>query len=48
MFDSLEEELKRDEQATSTPTQRWLRYAAVLLASVVLFGGLYAGIRFLG
>lgn len=47
MFNSLEDELRRDEQATSTPTQRWLRYAAVLLASIILFGGLYAGIRFL-
>ena len=47
MFNSLEDELKRDEQATSTRTQRWLRYATVLLASIILFGGLYAGIRFL-
>ena len=47
MFNSLEEEFKRDDQATSTPRERWLRYAAVLLISAVLFGGLYAGIRFL-
>jgi hypothetical protein len=47
MFNSLDEEMKRDDQATSTPQQRWLRYAAVLLTSIVLFGGLYAGIRFL-
>jgi hypothetical protein len=47
MFNSLEDELKRDEQATSTPMQRWLRYVTVLLASVILFGGLYAGVRFL-
>jgi hypothetical protein len=46
MFNSLEDELKRDEQATSTPMQRRLRYVTVLLASVILFGGLYAGIRF--
>jgi hypothetical protein len=47
MFNSLDEEIKRDDQATSTPRERWLRYAAVLLVSAVLFGGLYAGIRFL-
>ncbi len=47
MFNSLEEEIKRYDQATSTPRERWLRYAAVLLASIVLFGGLYAGIRLL-
>jgi len=47
MFNSLDEEIERDDQATSTPQQRWLRYAAVLLVSIVLFSGLYAGIRFL-
>lgn len=47
MFNSLEDELKRDEQRTSTPTQRCLLYLTVLVASVILFGGLYAGIRFL-
>ena len=47
MFNSLEDEMKRDEQATTTPRQRWLLYATVALVSVILFGGLYAGIRFL-
>ena len=47
MFNSLDEEIKRDDQATSTSRERWLRYTAVLVISVVLFGGLYAGIRFL-
>jgi hypothetical protein len=47
MFNSLDDEMKRDDQATSTPRERWLLYATVLLISVVLFSGLYAGIRFL-
>ena len=47
MFTSLDEEIKRDTDAVSTPQGRWLRYAAVLLISAVLFGGLYAGIRLL-
>lgn len=47
MFNSLDDQIKRDDQATSTPLERWLRYAVVLLASIVLFGSLYAGIRFL-
>ena len=47
MFNSLEDEIKRDEQRTSTPTQRWLLYLTVFAAPVILFGGLYAGIRFL-
>ena len=47
MFNSLDEEIKRDEQKTSTPRERWMFYASVVLASAVLFGGLYVGIRFL-
>jgi hypothetical protein len=47
MFNSLDEEMKRDDQATSTPRERWLRYAGVLLVSAVLFAGLYTCIRFL-
>jgi hypothetical protein len=47
VFNSLDEEIKRDDQATSTSQERWLRYMAVVLVSVVLFGGLCAGIRFL-
>lgn len=47
MFNSLDDEIERDDQATSTPRQRWLRNALVVLASIVLFGSLYAGIRFL-
>ena len=46
MFNSLEDELKRDEQRTSTPTQRWLLYLTVLVSTIILFGGLYAGIRY--
>lgn len=47
MFQSLDEEIKRDERSRSTPKERFVFYTAVLLVSVVLFGGLYLGIRFL-
>ena len=47
MFDDLEDEIKRDEQANRTPKQRWLLYATVLPSSAVVFGGLYAAIKFL-
>lgn len=47
MFNSLDEDIKRADRASSTPRERWLRYAAVTLVSLVLFGGLCAGIRFL-
>ena len=48
MFTSLDEEIRRDDNAVSTPQGRWLRGAAVLLISALLFGCLYAGIWFLG
>jgi hypothetical protein len=47
MFDSLDEEIKRDDEAVSTPRERWLRYGVVLLVSTAMFAGLYAGIKFL-
>jgi hypothetical protein len=47
MFNSLDEEIQRDDQAASTRWERWLRYAAVLVVSAIAFGGLYAGISFL-
>jgi hypothetical protein len=47
VFDSLNDRIKRDEDASTTPRQRYVVYAAVLAVSAVLFGGLYAGIRLL-
>ena len=47
MFNSLDDEIQRDDQATTTARERWLRYAAVLLVTLALFGSLYAGIKFL-
>jgi hypothetical protein len=46
MFNSLDDEMRREDLATSTQRERWLRYAAVLVVSLVLFGGLYAFVRF--
>ena len=45
MFDSLADRLREDEQMTAG--QRYIRWAAVLVISVVLFGGLYFGVRFM-
>jgi hypothetical protein len=47
MFTSLDEEIKRDDDAAGTVRARWLRYVAVFFTSALLFGALYAGIRFL-
>jgi hypothetical protein len=45
MFDSLADRIREDEQLTAS--QRYIRWAAVLVISFVLFGGLYLGVRFL-
>ena len=45
MFDSLADRIREDEQVTVT--QQYVKWAAVLVIAVVLFGGLYFGVRFL-
>ena len=45
MFDGLADRIREDEQLTAS--QRYIRWAAVLVISIVLFGGLYFGVRFM-
>jgi len=48
MFSSLEEEITRSEKQTHVSMgRRWLYYAGVFVASAIMFGALYIGIRFL-
>jgi hypothetical protein len=47
MFESLDEHIKHDEQMETTARERWLLYLAVFVVSVVVFGGLYFGVRML-
>ena len=44
MFDTLDDQVKRDMERETTSTERWIRYAAVAVTSVLLFGGLYLGV----
>lgn len=46
MFSSLDEAMKQ--AAGSNSREKWLRYAGVLIATIVVFGGLYAGIMLFG
>jgi hypothetical protein len=41
MFDSLADRIKQDEGASPNKGELVIRYAVVLLVSVLLFGGLY-------
>jgi hypothetical protein len=45
MFDSLADRIREDERNEENNTQRYLRWAAVVVLSIVLFGGLYLGVR---
>lgn len=46
MFDSLADRMREDE-VRETTMQRLLRYGAIFLVAIVLFGGLYFGVQYL-
>jgi hypothetical protein len=45
MFDSLDEQMKKDMNKETSPRQRMLMWVVIVLASVLIFGGLYFGVR---
>ena len=47
MFDSLSDQIKRDLDQQTPKSQRIIEYLLVGIVSIVIFGGLYMGIRFL-
>ncbi len=47
MFDSLSDRIKADEQQEVSSTERFVRWAVVLVLAVLMFGGLYFGVRLL-
>ena len=47
MFESLDEQMKHDDDETTTPRERVLKWVLVGIVSVLLFGGLYMGVRLL-
>jgi hypothetical protein len=47
MFDSLDDQIKHDVEQETTRSQRWLLILAVLVVSLLVFGGLYFGVRML-
>jgi hypothetical protein len=47
MFDSLADRMREDDEKSVPKMERYLRWGAVALLSVLVFGGLYVGVRFL-
>lgn len=45
MFDSLDEQIKHDAHEASTRAERILLWVSVAVISVLVFGGLYIGVR---
>lgn len=48
MFDSLDDQMKKDLDKQTTTKQRVMLWVAVAAASVLVFGGLYMGVRLIG
>jgi hypothetical protein len=48
MFDSLDDQMKHDEQLETTGRERIIRWVAIAVVSVLVFAGLYYGVRMLG
>jgi hypothetical protein len=47
MFESLDDQMKLDENKVSTSKERALRWVLVVVVTAVLFGGLYWGVHML-
>jgi hypothetical protein len=45
MFDSLDEQIKRDDDKVSSGKQRMLRYTLYALAGALVFGAVIWGVR---
>jgi hypothetical protein len=47
MFESLSDRIREDDHQAINNTERYIRWAAVIIISILLFGGLYVGVKFL-
>jgi hypothetical protein len=45
MFDSLDEQIRKDEDRVSTSGQRMMRYALYVVAAAVVMGGVILGVH---
>ena len=47
MFDSLDDQMRKDENRVSSSTGRVMRWALYILAAGVVFGGLIVGVHYM-
>ena len=43
MFDSLDDQMKRDAQKETSSSERYMKYAVVAVAYILIFGGVFLG-----
>jgi hypothetical protein len=48
MFEILEDQMRVDDQRTTTKRERVMLWGAITLLSIVLFGALYMGLHLMG
>ena len=47
MFESLDEHMKHDDEREVSKKEKWLRNVLILIVSVLVFGGLFFGLRWI-
>ena len=47
MFDSLADQMRRDDHLEVTNMERAVRWTTVIVLSLVVFGGIFLGVHFL-
>jgi len=45
MFDSLAEQMKHDDATTASPRQRLMKWAAIAVVAIAVFGALYLALQ---
>lgn len=48
MFEGLDEQIKHDDQLSTTPKERVIKWVVGGVIAVAIFGGLYFGLQFMG
>jgi Ni,Fe-hydrogenase I cytochrome b subunit len=47
MFETLDDQMKHDQDQESSRTERFLRWVAAIAVTLLVLGGLYYGVRML-
>jgi len=47
MFDSLDDQMRKDENRVSSSKERLMRWALYILAAGIVFGGLIVGVHYM-